>query len=111
MCPAELSANWLSGSEVLTVNTLESTTSSRSFWPALHFLEQSGIGQIGCNAGVGEAPHIGNSLGGALIDREPDPGLEVEADGKEQLQPRRLVALAFDQVDADGGLTRLECAR
>jgi len=36
------------------------------------------------------------------------PGLQVQADGKEQLQPRRLVALTLDQVDADGRLTRLE---
>ena len=31
--PCRTAANWLSGNEVLTVNTLESTTSSRSFLP------------------------------------------------------------------------------
>ena len=49
-------------------------------------------------------------MGGALVDRELDAGLQVEADGKEQLQPRRLVALALDQVDADCGLAGLKRA-
>jgi hypothetical protein len=36
--------------------------------------------------------------------------LQVDPDGKEQLQPRCLVALALDQVDADGGLAGLKRA-
>ena len=40
----------------------------------------------------------------SLIGGDFDTGLQVEADRQEQLQARRSFALAFDQVDADGGL-------
>src|SRR5258708_34957354 len=48
---------------------------------ALHFLEQSGVGEIGRDAGIGKAPDIGNPIGGALVDRYLDAGLQVQADG------------------------------
>jgi hypothetical protein len=49
----------------------------------LHFLEQPGIGHVGCDAGVGQAPDIWNPMSGPLVDRDLDAGLQVQADGQE----------------------------
>ena len=106
--PCRTAANRSSGSEVLTVSTLESTTSSRRVLPALHILQQAGSAKSACDAGIRKAPDIRESIRRSLVDGDFDAGLQVQADGKEQLQPRRLVALALDQVDADGRLARLE---
>jgi hypothetical protein len=46
-------------------------------------LDQSGIGQIGRNAGIGQAPYIRHPVRRTLVDGEFHAGLQVQADGKE----------------------------
>ena len=79
-----------------TVSTLEINNFQQKALAALHFLEQPRLGQIGCDAGIGQAPDKGDSKWRSLIDGDLDARLQIEADGAEQLKPGRLFAARAD---------------
>ena len=95
---------------VVTVSTLESTTSSEASGRLPFRLISAGIGHIGRDAGVGQAPDVGKPVGGALIDVSLTPACRYRPTGRNICSRAALSPSRLDQVDADRGLAGLEGA-
>ena len=80
------------------------------FLSPLHFADQTWIGDVGSDAGVGQAPDVGNRVGLAFVDGELDAGSKVHSDRDEDLHPRLSFTFALDQIGTNRGLAGVKIA-